>query len=227
MTMPPSARGSGPVPSPAERVHSVLATATSVTLASGHVGMQLVTRASFRSGVVVVRPGAVDPLTPVVRCAPPASVAGMLHLTDPAPVAVRDRVRARIVLRGWLEVVDDDGSDALGLHVRHVVLDQGGELAAFDAARLHLTGPDPLAGVEAQWLQRLATAHAPALAPLAARMPSGPREHHVRPLALDRYGLVLRVEGPDDHRDVRLPFPSPVRTPQQASAALRALLSLT
>lgn len=223
----------GPAPSPAERVRSMLATAASATLATAHVGVQLAGRPDFHRGVVVVRPGPADPLTPVVACAPPGSVGGTLHLADAAPVAVRQRIRARVMLRGWLETVDGDGATALGLHVRHVLLEQGSGLAAFDAARLHLVDPDPLAQVEAEWLQRLATAHAEALAPLAARLSSGPvpaardaQEHLVRPLALDRYGLVVRVEGAGQHHDLRLPFPSPVRTPQQASAALRALLSL-
>ncbi|MEJ8671573.1 DUF2470 domain-containing protein [Streptomyces sp. MS1.AVA.1] len=57
-------------------------------------------------------------------------------------------------------------------------------------------------------LGRLDAAHADTVAPLARLLPA--REQlgaaGVRPLRLDRHGLVLRLETADSHHDVRLPF---------------------
>ena len=47
----------------------------------------------------------------------------------------------------------------------------------------------------------------------------------IRPLALDRFGITLRVEsGPVDDRDVRLPFAQPVSNPEALSRAIRVLI---
>ncbi|KJY24430.1 DUF2470 domain-containing protein, partial [Streptomyces katrae] len=45
------------------------------------------------------------------------------------------------------------------------------------------------------------------------------------PLALDRYGITLRLEERTGHHDVRLPFPSPLDDVEQSGTQIQALLS--
>lgn len=45
------------------------------------------------------------------------------------------------------------------------------------------------------------------------------------PVAMDRYGITLRLEERRGHRDVRLPFPSPLDDVEQAGAQIQALFS--
>lgn len=47
----------------------------------------------------------------------------------------------------------------------------------------------------------------------------------VLPSAMDRYGVTLRLEYPGTHRDVRLPFPTPVSRLDQAWPQIHALLA--
>jgi hypothetical protein len=45
-----------------------------------------------------------------------------------------------------------------------------------------------------------------------------------RPLRLNRYGLALRIEYAHGHRDVHLPFPTPVDTGRGLTVAMRGLV---
>lgn len=47
----------------------------------------------------------------------------------------------------------------------------------------------------------------------------------VLPLAMDRYGLTLRLEYPGTHRDVRLPFAKPLSRTDQAGSQIRSLVA--
>lgn len=47
----------------------------------------------------------------------------------------------------------------------------------------------------------------------------------VLPLAMDRYGVTLRLEYPRTHRDVRLPFAKPVARLDQVGPQIHALLA--
>lgn len=71
--------------------------------------------------------------------------------------------------------------------------------------------PDPLLEYESQWLPHLHQDHAEMLRTLAASVCGGLADSvDVRPLGLDRYGLLLRVYAADARRDVRLTFGRPV-----------------
>mgnify|MGYP000905470730 CR=1 FL=1 len=59
---------------------------------------------------------------------------------------------------------------------------------------------------------------------VAARRPGPLRRGRVRPSALDRYGVRLRVEGQDGDHDVRLPFTQPVDDVQGLGRAIRVLM---
>jgi hypothetical protein len=82
--------------------------------------------------------------------------------------------------------------------------------------------PDPLAGTEAALLGHLVAGHPAELRRLAEQLPAELRAGAL-PVALDRYGLVLRCGG----QDVRLPFGAPVRCPRELPGRMRELLART
>lgn len=94
-----------------------------------------------------------------------------------------------------------------------------------DVHELLAARPDPFCAIEAHWLQHLDSAHSDMVARLAAaKLPPQLRRGPARPLAVDRYGMWLRVEAPEGDRDVRLSFPRPVEDVLSLNRAVRALL---
>ncbi|MFG3281497.1 DUF2470 domain-containing protein [Streptomyces sp. NPDC048111] len=210
-------------PSPAERVRSILAAAHSMTVVA-------------------------DGRRHEVYCAGEDGAAGRIHLhephdldhgrsgplpvrlelTDIAPTPVRERLRARVTLAGLLCAPYDPERTASTCveFVRASIEDHRGRAdVTLDA--LQNTGPDPLATREAGMLNHLVDSHRD-LVPLLLRLvPPGAKTGLGRalPLALDRYGLTLRLEYPATHQDVRLPFPRPVNDIEQAGPQIHALLS--
>lgn len=91
-------------------------------------------------------------------------------------------------------------------------------------AALLAAQPDPFCALESCWLRHLDRAHRDVIARLAARLPVQQRRGQIRPLALDRYGVWLRVERDDGDRDVRLPFSAPVDDLTELSRAIRLLI---
>lgn len=85
--------------------------------------------------------------------------------------------------------------------------------------------PDPFCAIEANWLQHLDSAHPELIARLAGvALPPRLRRGRVHPLAVDRYGMWLRVEESEADHDVRLSFPRPVADVLSLNRAVRALL---
>ncbi|MCE5290607.1 MAG: DUF2470 domain-containing protein [Nocardiaceae bacterium] len=172
----------------------------------------------------------------------------VLELTDSAPLPFREPVRGLVWLRGTLHRIDADRARQLVtqaaeydpapalLDIGHtttliqmnvesgVAADTtGAEPATRDA--LQGSMPDPFWNFESDWLQHLDADHPDLLAMLARRLPPSLRQGRIRPLALDRYGITLRVEsGPVDDRDVRLSFAQPVSSPEALSRAIRVLI---
>jgi hypothetical protein len=172
----------------------------------------------------------------------------VLELTDSAPLQFREPVRGLVWLRGTLHRIDPDRARDLVtqaaeydpapalLDIGHtttliqmnvesgVAADAtGAEPATRDA--LKRSTPDPFWNFESEWLQHLDSDHPDLLALLARRLPPTLRQGRIRPLALDRFGITLRVEsGPTNDRDVRLPFAQPVSTPEALSRAIRVLI---
>ncbi|MFD0275706.1 DUF2470 domain-containing protein [Kitasatospora sp. NPDC127111] len=200
-----------PEPTAAERVHSLLGAASSVVIRAYGERHDLDTPVSVHGSRLRLRAPLDAPLTlAVIR--EQDGLAVVLDLTDIAPVAVRDRVRGRLTLAGRLHLAhlaDDGLSVHLRLDVAHAVLSTPYGTSAVTGADLALAAPDPLARHEARLLTHLADDHPDVLAVLTRlldpRLLAGRPE--IRPLALDRYGLVLRLDHPHGHRDVRLVFP--------------------
>ncbi len=99
----------------------------------------------------------------------------------------------------------------------------GAEAVAVD--ELLAARPDPFCAIEAHWLHHLDSAHPELVARLATtRLPPQLRRGRPRPLAVDRYGMWLRVEATDGDHDVRLSFPRPVEDVLSLNKAVRALM---
>ncbi|MFG3227968.1 DUF2470 domain-containing protein [Kitasatospora sp. NPDC048194] len=226
--MTPSTAGTEPEPTTAERARSLLSATSSLTVralgerhdleapVSVH-GTRLRLRAPLDAPLTTAAVGAVDGLAVVV------------DVTDVSPVAVRDRIRARLTLAGRLHLAhlaDDGLSVHLRVDVAHAVLATPYGTGALTAADLAAAAPDPLARHEAALLTHLADEHADALALLTRLLDPGLLSGHpdVRPLALDRYGLVLRLDHPHGHRDVRLVFPQPAGDTEDFGHRMHALL---
>jgi hypothetical protein len=174
----------------------------------------------------------------------------LVDAADLCPVPVPDRVRGRTRLVGWvhepapglrrevaLVAADRDGAEALldigcGRTVLYVDVvevfvaaagvdpDDVGAAEHVRTQEYAAARPDPLAGTEAALLGHLVGGHPAELRRLAALVPEELRADAV-PIALDRYGLVLRCGG----QDVRLPFGAPVSCPRELPGRMRELLA--
>jgi hypothetical protein len=178
----------------------------------------------------------------------------VLELADYAPLPLREPVRALVWMRGRLAPVppaavgplldriaaenllqiqtpactptDDDTRYALlRLQIDSVVVTDTSGAESVEVAALLAAQPDPFCAIESCWLRHLDSAHrGDVLARLASKLPAPLRRGQVRPLALDRYGVRLRVETEDGDRDVRLPFRKPVDDVTGLSQAIRLLM---
>lgn len=174
----------------------------------------------------------------------------VLEYVDVGPVAVLPRVRGRAWLAGWLEPVSEReragalitlaedrpafalqaatcGEPPLRLRISEVALASGGSTTLVEPAAYHAASEDPLARIEADLVGHLDRAHRAELTLICQRVGgrTGELAATVRPIALDRFGLRLRLGArPDERFDVRLEFPEPVRTPADLRSAFRQLL---
>ena len=84
--------------------------------------------------------------------------------------------------------------------------------------------PDPFCELESAWIRHLDSDHPEVISRLAGKLPPTLRTGRARPLGLDRYGIRLRIEGPDEDHDVRLPFAAPVHDVVGLGRAIRMLM---
>ncbi|KUL31084.1 DUF2470 domain-containing protein [Streptomyces regalis] len=214
-----------PEPTPAERARSVLAAAGSLTVTTQGQRIELIGLHTVDAAARLLLHNPPDgQLAAELAVAPHGDLAALVEFTDIAPVSVRERVRARLTLGGRLSAL---GPKTLVFHPARAVLKQDGGTTSIGLDELTLAAPDLLATHEAEMLARLDAAHTDTVAPLARLLPA--REQlgatGVRPLRLDRHGLVLRLETPDSHHDVRLPFATPATHPGDAVRQIHALLA--
>lgn len=119
---------------------------------------------------------------------------------------------------------DDPAYTLLRLAVESVVMTDTTGAEAVDVAELLAARPDPFCAMESCWIRHLDTAHRDVVVGLASRLPPRLRRGGVRPLAVDRYGVGLRVESADGDHDVRLPFRTPVDDVVGLNRAIRVLM---
>jgi hypothetical protein len=211
------------VPGAAERARSVLAAAWScaVTADGGReefVGAHTV----GEDGRVLLEVPEDSGLRAAAICAPRGEPSAVLEFADVAPVPVRHRIRARLWIAGWF--TPEDGG--LALRPTRVVLRQPSGAELVDLGEFTAAAPDPLATAEAHLLTHLADAHPDAVERLT-RLVEPDSLHgavRVRPLAVDRHGLTLRIERARAHGDVRLPFHAPADTVAQLTERMHVLL---
>lgn len=161
----------------------------------------------IRGSLQVVPLAAVPELLDLIAADEPNPA--LLQVETPISLPPGDRDTQYTLLRLEIEslvVTDATGAESVGV------------------AALLAADPDPFYALESCWLRHLDSAHQEVVARLAARLPVQQRRGQVRPLALDRYGVWLRVESEDGDRDVRLPFGAPVADLTGLSRALRLLI---
>jgi hypothetical protein len=214
-----------PAPTAAERLRSLLHTASSLDVVGGG------RRVSLMDSHLVDAHG-------VLRIGVPADSAlaldlrgGLLptriEITDVAPIAMRDRVRARAVLDGRLTVSALDSPPVALFDFGAAELTECGTTEPVDPAQFAAAAPDLLASRESALLCHLVDAHADMVAWLSRLVPAE-RLHGVRrvhPLRVDRFGIVLRLEFPSADRDARLPFAQPLRTVEEAPSRMLEMLA--
>lgn len=174
--------------------------------------------------------------SPVVRAAAHAEDDGpsaVLEITDVAPVSVPHRIRGRAWVSGRLTTVpgmSGPGRMMLRLETGEAYVDDLWGAQEVGPEELRDAEPDPLAGYETELLQHLHAGHGEQLASLcgllgeraAGRCPA--HLPSVVPLALDRYGLRLRLcEAGGRCYDARFEFPAPVRDVVELRQAMYAL----
>ncbi|MFJ4274847.1 DUF2470 domain-containing protein [Streptomyces coelicoflavus] len=211
-------------PAAAEQARSVLAAAWScaVTAEGGReelVGAHTVTD----DGRVLLHVPEDSALLAAALCAPRGEPSAVLEFADVAPVPVRSRIRARLWLAGRLAV--EDGH--LAFRPTRAVLRRPSGAVVVDVDEFTAAAPDPLTLAEARLLTHLADCHDDAVQRLTRLV--DPDSLHgavrVRPLAVDRHGLTLRIERVRDHGDVRLPFHAPADEIAQLTERVHVLLA--
>jgi hypothetical protein len=248
MTRSPRSAVPGP-PTVAERARTVAGRPAAAVCAAGIDGSRVLAHATTADGQVLVVVPAGGPVASAVRSSTDGDLAALLMVTDHAPVPLREPVRARVWLSGWLSPLAGaeeraatlafaevapvgalldvgHGASLLRLDPAEVVLEECGAVTEVAPEDYLAAAPDPLAAVEAQALQHLDDAHPGELALLRSRVPSAwlADGDVVRPLGLDRCGFRLRIEQRSGHRDVRLPFVEPVTTPEGLGPAVHRLV---
>ncbi|MFJ6727876.1 DUF2470 domain-containing protein [Streptomyces sp. NPDC091281] len=212
-------------PTAAERVRSILAAAHSMTVVSDgrHTEVRRLDGDGAMGHFHLHAPCEDGTAAPESRRVPVR-----LEFTDIAPTPVRDRLRARLTLTGVLATPHDPTpGESTCVEFGQAVLENADGRAYVGLAELEAAEPDPLATCEAAMLTHLIDDHG-ALVPLLLRLARPlPDEDLLRvlPLAVDRYGLTLRLEHPRTHRDVRLPFGTPVRHVDHVGPQIHALLA--
>ena len=211
-------------PGAAERARSVLAAAWSCAVTAEGTREELVgAHGVTDDGGVLLQVPEDSVLLAAAICAPRGEPSAVLEFADVAPVPVRDRVRARLWLAGWFSVRDGH----LAFRPTRVVLRQRSGALVVDAGEFAAAAPDPLAAAEARLLTHLADCHADAVERLTRLVDPGSLHGavRVRPLAVDRHGLTLRIERVRSRGDVRLPFHRPADDVSQLTERIHALLA--
>lgn len=172
----------------------------------------------------------------------------VLELLDHGPNTVVESVRALVWIRGQirpaapsevLPLLDaiartnpdpallDVGHDdrLLVLAVDSVVFADATGAAIVDHPSILAARPDPFCRVERAWVHHLQRHHPDMIERLRLRLPRGTRRGRIHLVGLDRFGLQVRIEGPEGHWDHRIPFFTPVADDATLCRALRSLMA--
>ncbi|WP_432585043.1 DUF2470 domain-containing protein [Streptomyces sp. HD1123-B1] len=211
-------------PTAAERVRSILAAAHSMSVVSD--GLHTEVRRLDGSGAM----GHFHLHAPSedTSAQSAARIPVRLELTDIAPTPVRDRLRARVTVTGLLAApYSAEATESTCMEFGQAVLEDAEGRSYVTLHALEATELDPIATSEAGMLTHLVDDHSELIPLLLRLIRPHPDRGMLRalPVAMDRYGLTLRLEYPRTHRDVRLPFKTPVTDIDQAGPQIHALLA--
>jgi hypothetical protein len=228
-------------PTAAERIRSVVVAADSLTVtANCHRSMVVGPHSLDDQGRLdLLLPTDCHLATQIARV-PGGALDAVAEFTDVAPTTHRDRVRARVTLAGPLtpcssspatSVRSASGSTGPVVEVRldttRATLDTAAGTVDVPLDALAQAATDPVATREAALLTHLVDAHADIVGRLTRL--ADPQVMYgvtrVAPLAIDRYGIVLRLERAHGHSDVRLPFPTPLDDVGNVGVQVHALLA--
>ena len=227
---------STPAPSDAERVRSLLHAASSLT-ATTRAGRHDLTGPHLLD---VGAPGHAMRLKAPRDCrltheaeqAAGESGEGLpvlLEWTDVAPVAVRARIRGQVRIAGRLGLPRKaaDGTAVMVLEPTGITLGTDGARTPVDPQDLARAQPDPVAAFEGVLLTHMADDHHDQVAALTRLLDPRLLVGITRawPLALDQYGIVLRLERLRAHHDVRLPFDEPLLDVDHVGHRIHTLLA--
>ncbi|MEV0875130.1 DUF2470 domain-containing protein [Streptomyces sp. NPDC049950] len=212
-------------PTPAERVLAILTAAHSMTVVSDGLEPVEVHRLDGTAAI-----GHIHLHEPSEPGAAPSGerIPVRLEFTDIAPTPVRERTRARVTVTGLLSApYSTEATESTCMDFGQAVFEDHRGRSFVTLETLQETAPDPIATSEAAMLTHLVDEHGE-LVPLLLRLAQPQPDKgvtRVLPLAMDRYGVTLRLEYPGTHRDVRLPFAKPVARLDQAGPQIHALLA--
>ncbi len=227
------------MPSAAERSRTIVSVADSLSVRWNGGRVDVFDLDSDRSGRPHLFVGRGHQLARVVLARPAHVLAVIVELTDICPVAVRDRVRARLRIAGWLtpapaatvasetgvrRAAEDDL--VLRLDLARVALADSTGTTEVGLDDYVLAVPDPLARHEDALLLHLLSRRR-AFDTLARLLDRRVVQNCVSilPVAFDRHGVIVRVEHDRRSIDVRLAFADPVTDTAGAVSALDALLA--
>lgn len=216
----------------AERTRTILAMTSDLRVGVLNLAVDVPRHAMTGHGDLLFSPGSEAPegVFTVAPNLPPQTV--QVTAADLAPIAHPDRVRGLVQMTGKLSVnraalpagaldrLLPPGADPRGETVLRFVPTRISLTRSCEGAREPMpvevesyrgAFPDPLAELEANWLNHMHRDHAQALQALARHAAPGLLPDTVRPMALDRHGLVLRLTADEREHDVRVDFAAPVR----------------
>lgn len=212
-------------PTPAERVRSILTAAHSMTVTSDGLHHTEVHRldGTGAMGHIHLHEQSEDSTSQSVTRIPVR-----LEFTDIAPTPVRDRLRARVTVTGLLAApYRPEATESTCMEFGQAVLEDSEGRSFVTLAEMEATELDPIATSEAGMLTHLMDSHSE-LVPLLLRLVRPQPDRGILravPVAMDRYGVTLRLEYPSSHRDVRLSFARPVTDIDQAGPQIHSLLT--
>ncbi|MFF5503987.1 DUF2470 domain-containing protein [Streptomyces roseolus] len=211
-------------PTPAERMRSIITVAHSMTVvADGHRHEVHGLDGTAAMGRLHLH----DPSDGAGSAGEPR-VPIRVELTDIAPAPLRDRLRARVTLTGLVAApYRPETGESTCVQLGQAVLEDADGRTYVPLTQLEAAETDPLAGCEAAMLHHLVADH-PDLVTRLLRLadPAHTRGlERALPLAIDRYGITLRLEHATRHHDVRLPFPTAITEADQVGLQIHAVLT--
>lgn len=231
-------------PSAAERVRTAFARATGANLAADDGPVRTCrVHHLLPNGVVALSIRSEIPLPATISTDPV-----ILELVDHTAGAPRESLRALVWVRGRariaaaqelrhiLDVIAASNPDPALLDVGHtdtllllapesIVLADDNGASLVDHSRVLQAQPDPFSRVEKAWLQHLEQHHRDMVERLRLHLPRGKRRGKIRLIGLDRYGLLVKTEEHEGHRDHRILFFSPVADEAGLCRALKSLMA--